>query len=96
MTYTLLDYIKRMMSITGMKNVIRFPVERTIKEDDPKTKASKRKLWKVLSKPQETEVEQASILRMPMKETTQEEWLKGYRKWKKEQDAFLKKGKKKK
>ncbi len=61
-----------------------------------KTKASKRKLWKVLSKPQETEVEQASILRMPMKETTQEEWLKGYRKWKKEQDAFSKKGKKKK
>ncbi len=89
MTYTLLDYIKRMMSISGLKNVIRLPVERTFKEDDAKTKRSKKRFWKALAEEKQYEQDlDSTITRIPRGETSHEEWLRGYRKWKKSQKTF--------
>ncbi len=82
-----IDYVKRIISTLRDPKLIRFPIERTIKEDDPKTKRSKKRFWKALNEQRQYE-QDLTVTRIPRGETSHEEWLRGYRKWKKSQKTF--------
>lgn len=81
-----IDYLKRMINVSKFKNVLRFPVEKTI-EEDPKVKASKRRVWRALKK-QPKVIKEADLFNISREDTPHEEWLRGYRQWKKSNRSF--------
>ena len=82
-----IDYIKHIIDISRFKNVVRFPTEKTIDNDDPKIKSSKRRFWRALKKEPKV-VKEADLFNISREDTSQEEWLRGYRRWKKSNRSF--------
>ncbi len=49
---------------------------------------SKKKFWNIL-KNVPKKLDMSSVLNWPYNDTPQDEWLKGYRRWKKQQEKYV-------